>query len=174
MWFMRVIASRVVVRRAVVSGVVALGMVWAVAGCTGVAGGVETERDGGTAARDGGRSTGDGGATPEDGATERDSAAPFDAGSIPETDAGPGVCGAARPDTSSPPTSASWRYGGGAGYPDRVRPDGPCTTTVVRTRTELEAALADAEPDEVVYVAEMSPTTCGSISRARRCASRPG
>nr|MDQ3037078.1 VCBS repeat-containing protein [Myxococcota bacterium] len=47
----------------------------------------------------------------------------------------------------------SWRYGGGVGYPDVVRADGPCTT-VVRTRAELEAALAAAEPEHVVYVAD--------------------
>ncbi|MFW5920538.1 MAG: hypothetical protein ACOCUS_01765, partial [Polyangiales bacterium] len=68
-------------------------------------------------------------------------------------DAGPEECGVTRGDPSSPPDGASWRYGGGVGYPDMVPSDGPCTT-VVRTRAELESALEAAEADEVVYVAD--------------------
>ena len=87
------------------------------------------------AAIDGASATRDGGAS-RDGATN---------------DAGPERCGVPRADTTSPSATASWRRGGGVGYPDSVSPGGPCTTRV-RTRAELEAALAAAEPEHVVYV----------------------
>lgn len=69
------------------------------------------------------------------------------------TDVGEERCGVPRVDTSSTPADVSWRYGGGAGYPDLVDPAGPCTT-VVSTRAELEAAIAAAVADDVVYVAD--------------------
>jgi hypothetical protein len=68
-------------------------------------------------------------------------------------DAGPVACGVKRVDVSSPPKTASWRYGGGVGYPDLVLPTNPCTT-VVKTAAELSAALAAAKPNDVVYVAD--------------------
>gem|GEM_PF-2028728 len=52
---------------------------------------------------------------------------------------------------SSPPQSASWKWGGGKGYPDAVRKDGNCMT-VVSTRAQLESALASASPGEVIYI----------------------
>ncbi|NMC72658.1 MAG: VCBS repeat-containing protein [Myxococcales bacterium] len=58
-----------------------------------------------------------------------------------------------RPDTDSPPAGVSWRYGGGCDYPDLVDPAWPIVT-VVRTRAELEAALAAAAPGAIVYVAD--------------------
>jgi hypothetical protein len=58
-----------------------------------------------------------------------------------------------RPNVFAPPENASWRYGGGEGYPDRVEPDWPIAK-VVSTRAELEAALEAAQPGEVVYVAD--------------------
>ncbi len=58
-----------------------------------------------------------------------------------------------RADVFSPPESASWRYGGGAGYPDRVTPDWPIAE-IVSTREDLEAALEAAQPSDVIYVAD--------------------
>jgi hypothetical protein len=84
----------------------------------------------------------DGASSARDGGAAQDGAAP---------DAGTERCGVARADTSAPPAGTSWRRGGGVGYPDLVSPDGPCTTRV-RSRAELEVALAAAEPDHVVYV----------------------
>lgn len=56
-----------------------------------------------------------------------------------------------RPDTDHPDAGASWRWGGGAGYPDGVDPTWPVVTRV-RTLTELQAALGAAVAGEVVYV----------------------
>lgn len=53
----------------------------------------------------------------------------------------------------APSASASWRFGGGTGYPDKVVLDEECMT-VVRTASELEAALSSAQPGDVVYVAD--------------------
>ena len=58
-----------------------------------------------------------------------------------------------RADVFSPPEDASWRYGGGDDYPDRVEPDWPIAE-IVSTRDELEAALSAAQPGDVVYVAD--------------------
>lgn len=53
----------------------------------------------------------------------------------------------------SPTTSSSWRYGGGADYPDRIAPTHPCAV-VVTTATELETALMGAGPGDLVFVAD--------------------
>ena len=90
-------------------------------------------------------------ADPGDGEVLRDAADPFDEGT-PIPDAGGGPCDHSRVDTSSPPANASWRFGGGVGYPDRPPSAGDCVT-VVRTRAELEAALASAGPGDVVWIA---------------------
>lgn len=57
----------------------------------------------------------------------------------------------ARANLSSPGASASWRWGGGVGYPDRLAPEPACTTQV-RTRRQLIDALANAAPGGIVYV----------------------
>src|SRR5690606_16195863 len=78
-----------------------------------------------------------------------------DAGGTPDAgarDAGPVPCDRARVDTSSPPESASWRFGGGVGYPDRPPSHGDCVIWV-RTRAELEAALEAASAGDVVFIA---------------------
>lgn len=80
--------------------------------------------------------------------------APRDAGSGPgtgEQDAGSIPCDRTRVDTSSPPENASWRFGGGVGYPDRPPSVGDCVTRVT-TRAELEAALASARAGDVVFL----------------------
>lgn len=81
----------------------------------------------------------------------------------PRVDTGPPSCTRARADLSDPPESASWRFGGGHGYPDAVRPDDPCTT-IVRTLAELEAALAIAEAEDTVYVADDADIELGTTS----------
>lgn len=58
-----------------------------------------------------------------------------------------------RPDVTSPPGSASWRYGGGTGYPDIVDPRWP-VVEIVSTRAELESALELATPGDVIYVGD--------------------
>lgn len=58
-----------------------------------------------------------------------------------------------RADTSNPPQSASWRYGGGVGYPDAIPRVDECMT-VVSTYDELRAALDVAQPGDIVYVAD--------------------
>lgn len=100
--------------------------------------------DGEVVRPDGGPGSGgsDGGPTAGD--------AGMDAGG--ERDAGPIPCDRTRVDTSSPPENASWRFGGGVGYPDRPPSRGECVTTV-RTRAELEAALSGASEGDVVFVA---------------------
>ncbi len=57
-----------------------------------------------------------------------------------------------RPDTDDPPTTASWRGGGGADYPDAVDPEWP-VVTVVSTLAELQAAVGAAGAGSIVYVA---------------------
>ncbi|MCA9665191.1 MAG: VCBS repeat-containing protein [Myxococcales bacterium] len=52
---------------------------------------------------------------------------------------------------TTPAASASWRYGGGHGYPDVVDPSW-CNTTVVSTTAQLEAALKAAQSGDTVYV----------------------
>ncbi|QED29791.1 VCBS repeat-containing protein [Microvenator marinus] len=47
--------------------------------------------------------------------------------------------------------SASWRYGGGAGYPDAFERD-PACMTIVDTKAALEAALEAAQSGDIVYV----------------------
>ena len=70
-----------------------------------------------------------------------------------------------RSDLTNPPASASWRYGGGADYPDAVRRVDECMT-VVSDRAELEGALETAKPGEIVYIADdaridiTGPTLC--------------
>ena len=59
---------------------------------------------------------------------------------------------APRPDVSSPPESAPWRYGGGEDYPDVVHP--ACATVVVESFEQLEVAFESARPGDVVYVAD--------------------
>ncbi len=56
-----------------------------------------------------------------------------------------------RPDVSDPPAGATWRYGGGDGYPDMVDPGWP-VVTVVASRAGLEAALETAGAGDIVYV----------------------
>ena len=58
-----------------------------------------------------------------------------------------------RPDVSSPPANASWRYGGGAGYPDTMDPGWPIVVEVA-TLEQLEAALSTAQPGAIVYVSD--------------------
>ena len=121
-------------------------LVLLLAGCGGGDGGGAAGDDAGAVARP------DGGAVDAaraDGSTVADGGA-VDAPIAPPSDAGPESCERTRPDLSMP-VDAPWQVGGGPGYPDILAPDGACTT-VVRTRAELEAALADAEPDDVVYV----------------------
>jgi hypothetical protein len=79
-----------------------------------------------------------------DGATPVDGGRPWDAGPV--------ACDRSRADTSAPPAGASWRFGGGVGYPDRPPSVGDCVT-VVRTRAELEAALGGASSGDVVWIA---------------------
>ncbi|MCP4807295.1 MAG: right-handed parallel beta-helix repeat-containing protein [Proteobacteria bacterium] len=56
-----------------------------------------------------------------------------------------------RPDTDTPSSSDSWRYGGGAGYPDFIDPDWPIVTRV-ETLSELEAAIASVASGDVIWV----------------------
>lgn len=116
----------------------------AMTACTGATGPV-----------DGAIST-DGGATPIDAGIDGAQIVPgddagMDGGSMP-IDAGPIPCERTRVDTSSPPETASWRFGGGVGYPDRPPSRGTCVIDV-RTREELEAALAAASAGDVVFIA---------------------
>ena len=85
-----------------------------------------------------------------DAALGLDGAIPSDAAPLP--DAGPVACDRSRVDTSAPPEGASWRFGGGVGYPDRPPSVGECVT-VVRDRAELEAALGAASAGDVVWIA---------------------
>ena len=70
-----------------------------------------------------------------------------------------------RTDTANPPQSASWRYGGGHGYPDAVPRVDACMK-VVATYDELVAALDTAQSGEIVYVDDdaridvTGPTLC--------------
>ncbi len=128
--------------------VASLALLWLVA-CGGDAG---PAGDGGAADasdRPDGRVT-DGGPGLDGGPGPADGAAADGEPGAP--DAGPPPCDPTRVDTSSPPENASWRFGGGVGYPDRPPSWGTCVTTV-RTREELEAALADATAGDVVFVA---------------------
>ena len=88
-------------------------------------------------------------ADPEDG-PGADAAAPGDGGA--GGDGGPGSeevsCERAPlPDASE---RAAWRYGGGAGYPDIVHP--ACADARATGLDELQSALADTQPGDVVYV----------------------
>ena len=56
-----------------------------------------------------------------------------------------------RASVASPPAGASWRRGGGYGYPDTVDPKAPCTT-VVSSAAALEQALKTAKSGWTVYV----------------------
>lgn len=58
-----------------------------------------------------------------------------------------------RADLSSPGANASWKWGGGVGYPDALSPNPDCAT-VVRTRAQLMDALEDASRGDIVYVAD--------------------
>ena len=58
-----------------------------------------------------------------------------------------------RPATDSPPAHASWRYGGGVGYPDTVDPAWR-NVTIVETTSQLAAALAGSSAGSIVYVAD--------------------
>lgn len=58
-----------------------------------------------------------------------------------------------RSDLSDPAPSASWRYGGGAGYPDAIALNEACMT-VVSTFAELENALQGAVEGDIVYIAD--------------------
>ena len=85
-----------------------------------------------------------------DTSTQADTATGTDGG----VDAAPDsavACDAPRVDTSSPPASASWRFGGGVGYPDRPPSVGDCVTRV-DDRASLEAALSSATNGDVVWV----------------------
>ena len=66
-----------------------------------------------------------------------------------------GVCGPCpartRASTAAPPKGASWRFGGGHGYPDTVDPAAPCTVQVSSTAA-LEQALKAAKSGMTVYV----------------------
>ena len=99
----------------------------------------------------------DGASAPRDAAVREDPPPDADGGSSADPDAaaprdaGPVPCDRTRVDTSSPPESASWRFGGGVGYPDRPPSYGDCVTRV-RTRAELEAALAAAGEGDVVFI----------------------
>ena len=88
--------------------------------------------------------------SPADAPADTDSSVETDAADVPEAEA---WVLPPRPDTDSPPASASWRYGGGCNYPDLVDPAWP-VVTVVRTKAELEAAVAAATTGEIVYVAD--------------------
>jgi len=57
----------------------------------------------------------------------------------------------ARPDLESAPEDASWRYGGGEGYPDLVDPAWPVVTRV-ESLEDLQAALAAAFAGDIIYV----------------------
>jgi len=101
-------------------------------------------------ARDLGTSDGtslDGSRPGTDGSAAADASTPRD-GSSPR-DGGPIACDHSRVDTNSPPATASWRFGGGVGYPDRPPSVGECVT-VVRNRAELEGALGGAAAGDVV------------------------
>ena len=123
------------------------------------------------------------GSRPETDGSVGDAAAPPD-GSRPPEDGGPIACDHSRVDTSSPPAAASWRFGGGVGYPDRPPSVGDCVT-VVRDRVELESALGAAASGDVVWIAgdariDMTgaPTLCipGGVTLAsdRGVDGRPG
>ena len=56
-----------------------------------------------------------------------------------------------RPDTDAPSADASWRHGGGAGYPDRVDPTWPVVTRV-GTADALVDAVQAALPGDIVFV----------------------
>ncbi len=85
---------------------------------------------------------------PADAAAAADGAT---ADALVDADVDAGIdCDADRPDLSSAPEDASWRYGGGHGYPDLAHPS--CADAVVSTREELEAALAGAASGDLVYV----------------------
>jgi len=70
-----------------------------------------------------------------------------------------------RAATLNAATSASWRYGGGSGYPDIVPRDPDCMA-VVSTRAQLAAALNAAVPGDIVYIEDdakidiTGPTLC--------------
>lgn len=131
---------------------------WVLGLCVGLAAGCAANRlDGADAELDGAVATDAARVrdAPDAPASDGGPASDADAGGAGDVDGGdgPAPCGVPRADVFSPPPGVSWRHGGGAGYPDLVDPDGPCTS-VVRTRGELEAALAAAGPDHVVYVAD--------------------
>jgi hypothetical protein len=108
---------------------------------------------GGSAGLDAGGGNADaGGGTVDGGASVLDGSLDDDGGVLPPSDAGPVPCDHTRVDTSAPPESASWRFGGGVGYPDRPPSHGDCVRHV-RTRDELEAALESAAAGDVVFVA---------------------
>jgi hypothetical protein len=92
-----------------------------------------------------------GGTAPGTSTTDTD---PVDSVGTGETGEEPPVCDpdAERPDVSSPPEGAPWRYGGGEGYPDVVHPE--CATVVVETFEELEASFESARPGDVIYLAD--------------------
>lgn len=101
-------------------------------------------------ARDG--SVVDGSQPPTDGAAPADGAASADGAARDATAPPDGPCERTRVDTSAPPAGASWRFGGGHGYPDRPPSVGDCVT-MVRDRAELEGALAAAGTGDVVFIA---------------------
>ncbi len=69
-----------------------------------------------------------------------------------EPDASPPDCTLpTRSDLSNPSTGASWRFGGGTGYPDAFALHPPCMT-VATTATELTDALNNATAGDIVYI----------------------
>lgn len=150
-------AVHLVLRQTLMNRLATFALIALLSGCSEVPGGGDgarvdatVERDG--AMRDVGSENGSD-ARLRDGALEPRDGGPDAARDTGDIDASPESCGVRRTDTSSPSASASWRYGGGAGYLDLVDPAGPCTT-VVSTRAQLTAAIGSAEADHVVYVAD--------------------
>lgn len=94
-----------------------------------------------------------GGPPPDSGAdtsdSSGDSAEDSSADSAPDT--GTSWVMPARPDTDHPSLTDSWRYGGGAGYPDTVDPSWPVVTRVSDV-AGLQSALAAASAGDIVYV----------------------
>lgn len=131
---------------------------------TGDTGGAATEADASETSSDQGPSAPDR-RVPEDDSGSAASDAGRDA--APDASVEPFDCAVLkqRTDTDAPPQSASWRYGGGHGYPDAVPRVDECMT-VVATRAELEAALDTAAAGDIVYVDDdaridlTGPTLC--------------
>ncbi|MGM0559043.1 MAG: FG-GAP-like repeat-containing protein, partial [Myxococcota bacterium] len=121
----------------------------------------DTDADASDTATDDGASdadTSDDTEQPDDGSSNDDTAspdtdAPSDGGTDDTQDAAGPCDPQSRAAIGQPSQSASWRYGGGIGYPDPVERDDRCMT-VVSTKSELKAALGAAQQGDVVYVAD--------------------